>query len=89
MMDSDLCEDVWTIRKLENDDCGDDRRHLNDLDDNDEEYFENKTNWKVHENRKKSFDNSWNQYQNYEGLLVSIFEIVIFLINFSEWFSKK
>jgi hypothetical protein len=81
MANPDLCFDVWTIRKVANDDFGQEHWYSNDLVDylgdkygietlDDEDYStdnESQMNWKDYYYRKKTSHDSWNEYQNYGG----------------------
>ena len=79
MTNPSFCFDVWTIRKLVNEIFDPEYWHFNDnceLETFDEKYStdsDDKINWKDYYYRKKSLDDSWNQYRNYDGSFFLLF----------------
>jgi hypothetical protein len=73
---------VWTIRKLSNDDFGQEYWHFHDTidhldDDNCTIDGDNEVNWQSYYHRKPDIDDSWDRYRNYQGLMFSHLLVIL------------
>jgi hypothetical protein len=101
MTDSDLCFDVWTIRKIANSDFGREYWHFDDLvnylndctietvDENNEEEPSTDSGWRNYYTRKSIFDNSWHQYRNDGSEILLADSFVFCYSNLGNRFSRN